>query len=175
MDKFLVNLIKKMSGSVVCFGLDDGFKPAISQNDKITSCYLLEEASSSFGKKKFRFPSSRRKVNIKKIRKAFKKKKIDNVICNYDTIKGFLKTFIKDSIYINRGKLYIYGDKSDLDFLISRYKKYNSVVTLKPFGEKFVLVIDNSKAKTSFVKDVKYWWMDTLRDFVDFLTMILAN
>lgn len=175
MDKFLFDEIRKMSGSAVCFGPSDEVKSAVSQNSNITSCYLLEEASSSFGKKKFRLPSRKRKVNIKKIRKVFKKKKIDNVICNYDTVKGFLKTFIKDSIYINRGKLYIYGDKAYLDFVISRYKKYNSTVTLKNFGERFVLVIDNSKAKTSFAKDIKYWWVDTARNFVEALTMILVN
>ena len=101
----LIEYIKKMDGSTVGIGIDnEKIKNAIQNNDNIKTCYLLEEGP-SFSKKKFKIFEKSKTVNIKKIKKVFKKKRIENLICNYKTIKPFLKTFVRDSVFINKEKL----------------------------------------------------------------------
>lgn len=176
MEKTLVNLIKKMSGTTLGIGIEsEMIKDSIQKNDNIKTCYLLEENTSGFSKKKFKFNKKFKTINIKKIRKVFKKKRIDNLICNYHSVKPFLKTFIKDSVYINKDKLYIYGQKTDLQSLIKKYNRYTDAIEIKEDKNQFLLIIDNSKAKNKKLKDIIYWWSDTIENIIDFLTVFLVN
>ena len=110
MDNFILNEIKKMEGTLLGIGLhNEKFKAAINKNPKIIICNLLEEPHKSFGKKKFKVNERSRPINIKKLRKIFHQKKTDNIICNLKTIKPFLKTFIKDSVYIKISPINIKG------------------------------------------------------------------
>jgi len=116
MENYLLNQVKNMEGSLLGIGItSEKLKKAIQNNNKITICNLLEENTKGIGKKKFSILNKPRTINIKKIKKIFKKKRVDNIICNIDTIKKFQKTFIRDSVYINKNKLYIYGNKEDLE------------------------------------------------------------
>ena len=102
----LKNIIKNLSGNVLGIGLDEDFTNLIEKNDKIIECNLLN----SYTKGKFKKSFFKKTIRIKKIRKVFKKKRVDYIICNYDEIKDYLNTFVKDSIYFNKGKLHFYGD-----------------------------------------------------------------
>ena len=176
MENNLINLVKQMKGITLGIGItSEKIKEAIEKNDNIRTCYLLEEPNSTFNKKRFNFNSKLKKVNIKKIRKVFKKKRIENLICNYKTIKPFLKTFIKDSVYINKGKLYIYGTENDLEPLIDKYKRYTDKIEIKNKKEEFLIIIDNIETKNNKIKDIGYWWKDTIDNIVDFLTSFLVN
>ena len=57
-------------------------------------------------------------------------KKVDFIICNIEEIKKYTKTFIKDSIYINKDMLYIYNIKDEelKQELIKKYKRYSTIV-----------------------------------------------
>ena len=173
------NLIKKienMSGITLGIGIEDeNVKNAIQNNNNIKICYLLEENYSKLNKKKMKIFNHGKTVNIKKIKKVFKKKRIDNLICNYKTIKPFLKTFVRDSVYINKGKLYIYGKKEDYSELIKRYNRYTNNIKIDEKNDKFLIIIDNKNTQNKKIEDIKYWWSDTGSNIADILTSILVN
>lgn len=171
----LIKYIKKMEGTTLGIGINnEKVKDEIQNNTKIETCYLLEE-SSSFSKKKMKIFEKSKTVNIKKIRKVFKKKRIENLICNYKTVKPFLKTFVRDSVYINKGKLYIYGKKEDYNELITKYKRYTDDIKIEQIKDTFLIIVNNQNTTNKKGKDIKYWWQDTLNNIADILTSILVN
>ena len=179
MEKLLLNKIKNMSGTTLGIGINkEAIRNAIEKNKNIETCYLLEEpiqGVSKFGRKKLYFNKKLKKVNIKKIRKIFKKKRIENLICNYKTISPFLKTFVKDSVYINKGKLYIYGQKTELDSLIKKYRRYTDKIEIEENKDDFLIIIDNKNSKNNKLKEFCYWWSDTFESLLDLLTTLLVN
>ena len=170
----LIKYIKKMEGTTIGIGIEnEKVKDAIQNNDKINTCYLLEETS-SFNKKKMTIFEKQKTVNIKKIKKVFKKKRIENLICNYKTIKPFLKTFVRDSVFINKGKLYIYTDKEDEE-LIKKYHRYTQNIKVEKTKNSILIIINNRNTINKKTKDIKYWWQDTLNNIADIITSILVN
>lgn len=158
----LISELKKIcvnfSGNVLTIGLDfSTVENVLEKNNKIFNSYCM----SFNGKKKTKkFENGRRgkTVSIKKIRKIFKKKRIDYIICNIEDINRFLRTFIKDSVYINKNMLYIYGPKKDIDLemLEKRYGRYNTKIEVLEFEKEILITIDNSKSKNNIFKDFFY-------------------
>lgn len=176
MENYLTKEIKNMEGTTLGIGIDnEKIKSAIKNNDKITTCYLLEENPSKLNKKKMKLFEKSRTVNIKKIRKTFKKKRINNLICNYKTIKPFLKTFVRDSVYINKNNIYIYGTNEDYNELTKKYKRYTNNIKIEKQKESFVIIIDSTDIQNKKSQDIKYWWIDTFANIADTLTAILVN
>ena len=170
MDDFILNEIKKMEGTLLRIGLhNEKFKTAINKNAKIITCNLLEEPHKNFGKKKFKVNESTKTINIKKLRKVFHKKKIDNIICNLKTIKPFLKAFIKNSVYINKHTLYIYGDKNEIKDLICKYKRYTRKIKVEEYNPKAVLIVDNTNTK---IHSIDYDLIDNINWIIYCLTDI---
>ena len=176
MEKYLLKEIQKMEGTLLGIGLHNKkFEKAINQNSKITICNLLEEPQKRFSKHKFKVNEYSRTVNIKKLRKVFHQKKTNYIICNSSTIKPFLKSFVKDSVYINSNKLYIYGKKKELQEIMPKYQRYTNDIVLKEFDKKAVLIVNNTETKNNFFKDLGYFWKDTFNNLLDALTHLLAN
>lgn len=161
--KELLEIIKNLDGKVLGIGLDEKLTKAIEDNDKIIECNLLN----SYTKGKNKFSLFNKTIKIKKIRKVFKKKKINYVICNYDEIYKYFNTFIKDSIYINNKKIYYFGNV-DIELLKSKYNRYDTKIIIK---NKNLIEIDTSKAKNNFFKDIYY----RLKDFKDKLIELIGD
>ena len=161
--KELKKIIKNLDGNVLGIGLTEDLIKEIEDNDKIVNCNLLN----SYIKGKKKFSLFNKTIKIKKIRKVFKKKKIDYIICNYDEINNYFNTFIKDSIYINKKKIYYFGNV-DIDFLKYKYGRYNTNIIIK---NKNLIEIDVSKAKNNFFKDNYY----RLKDFKDKLVELIGD
>ena len=171
----LIKYIKKMEGTTVGIGINNTkIKDAIQNNTNIKTCYLLEETT-SFNKKKMKIFEKSKTINIKKIKKVFKKKRIENLICNYKTINPFSKTFVRDSVFINKNKLYIYGQKENYEDLVKKYKRYTNDIKIEKNKDNFIIIINNQNTTNQKLKDFKYWWLDTLNNFADILTGILVN
>jgi len=176
MENYLENQIKNMNGSLLGIGLNSTkLKKAIEDNTNITICNLLEENEKGVNKKKFSILNKPRTINIKKIKKVFRKKRVDNIICNINTIIKYQKTFVRDSVYMNKYKIYIFGDKKSLKEIKNKYQRYTDNITLEDKGQQSVLIINTKEAKQNKIKDIAYWWLDTFNIFVDALTAILAN
>ncbi len=176
MDEKLLQIVKKAKGSFLNIGLTDNqLLDAIEQNDNIDTCYLLSNASLTG--KKFNVIGFHRnkKINIKKIRKYFKKKSLDTVMCNYEIIKQFRRSFVPNSVYINKEMLYIYGNKDELEEISSKYKRYTSDIELIKTKDKYILKVNNKNTKNNFFKDNFYKTKDFISDSLDFITELLIN
>ena len=105
--------------------------------------------------------------------KKFHKKKIDDILCNMNDIYPYLKTFVKDSVYINKGKLYFYGEKGkyDLEKMVQKYKKYHAKVEQDFEGNYFFFTISNEQSKPSKLKDI--WF--SVSEFMIWLYEIIGE
>lgn len=171
----IYDITKCLSGSVLGIGVDDRIVNILDTNDRVIECNLLDSISNSSNKGSD--GKRLKKISIKKIRKIFKKKGVDYILCNVISVKKYLKNFIKDSIYINKEILYIYGVK-DLDLkdeLIHKYKRYNVDIEEIKDKDSYILKIDNSNSKTNLFKDVFYLIIDTLVNLLNALSDLLLN
>lgn len=173
----LKNISKNVSGKVLVIGLENKtVEQVLDKNENITELYTMNFN----GKKKTKDKTKGRRyktISIKKIRKIFKKKRIDYIICNIEDINRFLRTFIKDSIYINKTKLYIYGNKEILDseLIEKRYKRYNTKISITEYNKELLIEIDNSNAYNNKIKDIFYNISDICYSVVNIIGDLLIN
>lgn len=171
----IYDIAKCVNGNVLGIGLEEDLIRILEQNERILDCKLLNakvKGTNSKGKKE-----KAKKIRIKKLRKIFKKKRVDFIICNIDDVKKYLKTFIKDSVYINKEMLYIYNVKDEelKNDLIKKYKRYNTEVEEIKEQDSTVLKIDNKKSYTTLLKDITYSIIDTAVMIFNLISDILMN
>ena len=175
MKKELLSKLKKMKGNLLVIGtFDEKVIKIIEENDNITICNSLQ-SNDGVGYEKTKRKG--KKVNIKRIRRVFKKKAIDYIICDLNELNKYLHYFIKDSIYLCKKEVIFSGDinEDDLEVLTNRYNRYNVSLELKKDKTKFLLVIDVSKAKNNRFKDRLYFIKDSFSIFSNFMTDFLTH
>ena len=159
----LKDIIKNMNGKVIAIGTDEKINNCLMKNENI-DCVLLN--SYSKGNKKGRAKT----IRIKKIRRKFKKKKIDYIICNYNEISKYMNTFIKDSVYITKNKIYYYNVSKD-DINVKKYKRYNTKIV--NIGK--LIEIDMNFSKTNIFKDIYYAIIDNFTKVIEFIGDLLMG
>lgn len=169
----IYDIAKVVSGNVLGIGVDETISEILDKNDRVLNCNLLNSFSNTSSTKEEK-KQKLKKIRIKKLRKVFKKKKVDFIICNINETKKHMKTFIKDSIYINKEILYIYNlnDEEYKKEIIKKYKRYNTKIEEI---DDTTIKIDNSKAKTNIIKDNFYLIVDTLISLFNMISDILLN
>ncbi len=176
MNKEILQIIKKAKGSLLDIGLvDSEILDAIDENDNIYTCFVLSNISLTGKRFNVTGRGKTKKINIKKIRKYFKKKTVDTIICNYNTIYQFRRSFIPSSVYINKGSLYIYGDKEQIEQLKLKYMRYTFDIHLAYYDNKAILKVNNEKTKNYFFKDFIYKVSDFFVDSLDIITELILN
>jgi len=172
----IYDITKCTSGNVLGIGVDEKITELLEQNSLVTNCNLLNSYTKQTKNKKTKKQKTKQ-IRIKKLRKVFKKKKVDFIICNIEEIKKYTKTFIKDSIYINKDMLYIYNIKDEelKQELIKKYKRYNTIVEEIKDQETTILKIDNKNSKTNIFKDIFYLIIDTLIQLFNIISDLLLN
>lgn len=172
----IYDITKCTSGNVLGIGVDEKISEILEQNDLVTNCNLLNSYSKETNKKQTK-KKRLKKIRIKKLRKVFKHKKVDFIICNTEEIKKYLKTFIKDSVYINKDMLYLYNIKDEelKQELIKKYKRYNTIVEEIKDENTTILKIDNKNSKTNIFKDTLYLIIDTLTQLLNIISDLLLN
>ena len=175
-EKELVKFIKKMHGSLVGIGIESEYlKDIILKNPQITTCTLLNLEQRKKGKAREKGKTKKNlKMNIKKMRKYFKKKQVEYIICNIEDIRKFLKTFIRDSIYITSVTVYLYGN-IDVEDITTRYKRYKITLEEKNYKEGSLLIMNIKNTLPSFWKDKKYFLLDSITEIRNFIADILIN
>lgn len=170
----IYDITKCLSGNVLGIGVDQKIAQILEQNDRVINCNLLNSQIDSTQQEK---KERQKKISVKKIRKIFKKKNVDYIICNIEEMKKHLKTFIRDSVYINKDILYIYNIKDEelKEELIKKYKRYNTKIEEIKDKENIILKIDNKESKTSKLKDIKYSIIDTLVSLFNLISDLLLN
>lgn len=171
MNKEIIKIIKKISGNVLAIGIDEELTSFLNDNKNITECTLLNAYKKGKTKEKSKKGKS---ISIKKIRKKFKKKKIDYIICNYKDIESYINTFVKDSVFINNKKLYYFGD-IDIELIKKRYSRYKTNITIKQISDKYLVEIDNSLARNNVIKERYYRIIDGFSRLIEIIGDILMS
>lgn len=179
MYKYLLEIIKNLEGNIIGVGLDDMLLSGFNKNNKVC-VYTINRAPKTkigFGKSKKRTTSSGRTINIKKLYKYFKKESIDYIIGDVVEVNDYLKYFIRDSIYLDRKRILLFGskDKLDVELFEKRYKRYKCKFEIKQFKDSVLLIIDNSNSKTNWFKNKLYFISDTLYNVVEFISNVLVS
>lgn len=178
MYKYLLDIIKKMEGNVIGVGIDSKLLDGFNKNNRV-NVYTIDNAKPGIGisKSKKRTTSSGKTINIKKLYKYFKKNSIDYIICNTEEVNDYLKYFIRDSIYLNNNKIYLYGNKDnmDIELLEKRYKRYKSIIEVKEYKDNVLIIIDSSNSKSNWLKNKMYFISDTLYNIVEFISNVLVS
>ena len=160
--------LKKISGSVLGIGLSEKEQNILDKNDKVVECYLLSSNNTSDGGSK----GYNKTIDIRKIKKLFRKKSFDYIVGNFEELRPYLRSFIKNSIYLNKNKIYYYNIQDfDAEELENRYTRYGSSVEKK----KNIMIIDNSNAKTNIIKNIFYYLCDLIYDAIDYIGRMLVN
>jgi len=173
MYKSLYNIISDMSGFVLAIGLDDKLVDRLDKNKNITKCDVLNYSPKKFGKEKVK-KEKLKKISIKKLRKIYKKKNVDYIICNFEHITNFLNSFVKDSIYINKTKLYFYGN-IDKDLILKKYQRYDTKIDIKEYKDTCIIEIDNTNSKNNKIKEIKYTIVDGFNHVIEVIGDVLMG
>ena len=173
-EKHLKEILKSISGNILGIGIkDEKLIKIIDNNININNCTLLNNINTSDSDEKGYIQT----INIRRLRKVFKKKKTDYIIGNMEDLEKYLKYFIKDSIFISRNKIYLYGklDKEKFDNLVKKYERYNVEIAIRRYRQNFLLTIDSQNAKSYKLKDLGYFIYYTISDLLTIFTDILAK
>lgn len=170
----LHSLVVSMEGTVIGIGIEfPRLIDELERNDHITECTLLNEKinqSETSGK------GGMKKIHIRKIRRKFKKKKIDHVLCNMEEMFPYMKTFVKDSIYITRGKIYYYGNDLDqMEMLKKRYGRYTVEWQMEKCGNTYLATIEVGSTKNHKFKEIFYYIKDTFTNGMDYMSDYLLH
>jgi len=177
--KQIIDAAKNMNGKVVCVGVKDKELLGVLGKNKKADIFTIDRIihkSLLFKNKKAYLPDGK-KINMKKIKKAFKKKSVDYVICDLNEIYEYFKYFLSNSVIINKKTLYIYGTSRFIDpnVLASRYHRYGATTETVIDGDEFIIIVDNSTSKTNWFKDRGYLIVDTFHNMGDMISTSLTG
>lgn len=177
--KQIIDAAKKLDGKVVCVGVKDReILSALSRNSN-ADIFTIDRIiyKSLFFKNKKAYLPDGKKINMKNIKKVFKKKSVDYVICDLNEIYEYFKYFLSNSVIINKKTLYIYGTSRFIDpkVLASRYHRYGATTETIIDGDEFIIIVDNSTSKTNWFKDKWYLMVDTFHNMGDMISTSLTG
>ena len=153
----LLELAENSEGSVISIGISfPKFFSKLSLNKYVKEFNFLSSIQIESDE------GSDQEVNLKtvpldKLRKFFKKNKIDYIFIDYKHIENYLHSFIQDSIYINKRNIYIvFEDEKELVKVKELYEMYGSNCKYKKEGTLYLLSINNYSVKSNVFTDYKY-------------------
>lgn len=170
MDNDLKTLCKTVKGSVVTFGMDEKYTKFLEKNQQITTLDTIN----LFGKKKNKMDGKAKEIPIKKVRKYFKKKKIDVIFYQADKMEPYLFSLPKEIIYIGKRDLYIIGSKDSVIKILPKFERYVPYKEKKEYNNKILVQFNIEGIVSNRLKDSIYFYKDKLDYFIgllqDFLT-----
>lgn len=177
--KRLYDELKDIKGNVLCICVSDNkiMKLLNKSNDVNLFEFNRNEKRKLFSKRKKVKLNNEKKVNIKKFRKIFKKKKIDYIIIDVNNIYDYFKYMASNSIYVCKKKIYLYG-KSDFisaDSVSKKFKRYNANVESIQIDDEYLVVANVKNSKYSRFKEIFYLFIDTFINLGDMITFLLTS
>jgi len=173
MNNELNKIIKTFKGNVLAIGIDEKLSKKIDINENIIKCDILNYIANK-KEKKIAKQKKVKTIDIKKLRKIYKKKKIDYIICEYSQIEKYLNTFVKDSVYINSSKLYFYG-KINKELLLKKYRRYTDKINITTKKDEYIIEIDNTDTKNNKIKEFGFSVVDKVNSLIEIIGDILMG
>lgn len=162
----LKEIFKTINGNLLLIGnYSDKIINTIEQNKNILVCDQLSnnDNSSKKGNK-----GKNKKINIKKIKKYYKRKNINNSVIDFEQVLPYKNTFIKDSSYITKNKIIIIA-KEDNDLIYKMYSRYTKNINKVDCLDGNIYVIETAKIKKKPIMNIIYLIQDT---FIDIITIV---
>lgn len=173
----LESIIKNCKGNILTVCLDQKLMEAFNSNNNIS--LLSIQSNNNLGgniKTKKKKLNGSKNINIKKLRKYIKKKSVDIMFCNMNEMYEYYKHFIKDSIYLCNNTIYLYFDNNiDIEFIKKKYNRYKVIIEETKYKNGYLLKIDVSNAKNSWIKDKLYLLSDTMYNLIEIISNILVS
>ena len=174
----LEEILKQIDGNVLTVCLDKKLMKFAYDNNKI-NLYSVESNISVglLGRKRNKRKTNKGKtINIKKLRKYINKKSVKHMFCNMNEMFSYYKYFIKDSVYLNNNKLYLYVDKNiDKELIIKNYKRYDVKIEEIEYKNGYLLIIDNKNSKSNLLKDILFFIKDTFYNIAEAIGNLLIS
>lgn len=168
----LKKIIKNIEGKILLIGeYSSEINNLIQKNSNITFCERLSNINTGENIKKGK---KSKKVNINKLRERYKKDNLDYLIVEYDQIKEYKNTFVRDSIYIGKNKIYLILPEDD-NRILKMYKRYTTNIDVVKNKDGLIACIDIKNTKNKFIKEKFYYVLDNLIDIADIISNLLAN
>lgn len=189
----LDKLYKNLEGSILIIGFED--KGPIVRNlrdsKKITKLFTLNSNESSFLKRsRYKNVSKTAKkdidkkkldkkkvINIKKLYKELNKENFDYILCDFETILPYFRSYVRNSILVSNKKVLIYVNNIDynLDEINVRYSRYGCNVSNSKSKNEYLYEIDTKDIKVTFYKRFIYWIRDIFYDLFEFIANIIIG
>lgn len=177
-EQIILKKLKEAKGNILGIGLDkEEYIEALENNEQIKICNLL---NSYDGPLTYENKGRQKKIHIKNLRKKFKKKRVDELFCNYQEIIPYQNTFIPDSIYINKTKIYLFGstnskkEKENIEKILKKYNRYKIKIEKNEENKSALYIIDTSKTKTNRIVNLIYYIIDTISDTIEYILNLLS-
>lgn len=167
MNKELEKIIESLNGNLIGIGIkEEKIIKLIEKNDNIFECNLLDCIDINNEEK-----GKNKKIKIKKLRKKFKKRRTNYIICNYKRINEFKEKFIYDSIYICNKEIYIYSD----EYIESVERRYNRFckTEISKTKDGYIYKITINK-KMNKITEIYYKIIDNTISLIDFISNLLT-
>lgn len=164
--KELKQTIKALVGSVLIVGdFGEKFEETLDKNTKITETYWVNANSQVQEQTDEPVIDVAYDFNFAKLHK-YLKKGIDNTFCNYNEIKKVVPKFIRESLRVTKKNIYIIFDKkSDLEFVLKKYKRYQLSYEVKTDDKFNLLIIEANDIIVNEFKEIYYYLYDNVEKF----------
>lgn len=177
--KNIVSEIDNFKGNVLCIGVSDKkILNSLNKNKKIGVYELTRDIPRKiFSRKKRVKTKDGKSVKINKFRKLFKKKSIEYLIIDLNSVFDYHKYIASNSIYVCNKKIYLYGDSEYVKAtsVAQKYKRYKTEVECFQDENKYLVIVDVKGAKYSFFKEKLYLIIDTFYNLSDMITYFLTS
>lgn len=177
--KRILNDIKDFKGNVLCIGVTDKkIMSLLKKNTKIGIYELSRDTQRRFWKNKKRVKMSKGKtVKIRKFRKLFKKKSMEYLIIDLNSIFDHYKFIASNSIYVCCKKIYIYGNSDYISakLVAKKFERYKTKIERIQMDDDYLVIVDCSQAKYSYLKEKFYLIIDTFHNLGDLISYFLTS
>lgn len=172
MTEELKKIIKSLNGRVLAFGFKlDKFEKIVDLNKNITSFDVLDELI----RKKNKLFGRNKTILISDLRKKYKRKNIDDIILNVDSMDKYMIELVKETIYIGKKNVYLYGKKALVEETLNKYRRYNINYQVFDFKDNEIVRINIENSKNNYFKDKYYVIKDKVSKLTDYLIDFLTS
>ena len=170
MDNDLKKLCKEVEGRIVTLGLEEKYVKFLEKNKQITTLDAFDIVS-----KKKKIKGKFKNISINKIRKYFKKKKIDAIFYQTDQMENHLFHLPKEIIYIGKKDLYLIGKKESILKTIPKFERYTPYKEKKEYKDKILVHFTLDCVTSNKIKDFLYFITDNFISLFELLQDYLTN
>ena len=169
--KKIKELLKNVHGDVLAIGLSEEEESFLSNNSNITDIATLHNNKNLLKEAKTKIKSKEKNISIKKLRKKFKKNRIDFTICNIDDVSSYLKYIVKDMVFFTKDSIYLYFEKEEAlkEKLYEMFHRYQVEIKEEEKENKTYFLIKVNDKKKNKMKDRFYLIKDTFDQFLELI------